>query len=64
MERTSYVASVVLRNFRNSKKGISSAFYNEIKSHTKADYIQLTNFDVQKKMSISTLLIRLKPLVF
>ncbi|WP_262501209.1 hypothetical protein [Psychroserpens mesophilus] len=23
MERTSYVASVVLRNFRNSKKGIS-----------------------------------------
>ena len=36
-----------------SKKGIASSFYNEIKSYTKADYTQLTNFDVQNDTSIS-----------
>ena len=34
-----------------SKKGITSSFYNEIKSYTKTDYIQLTNFDVQNDTS-------------
>ncbi|GAA4944662.1 hypothetical protein GCM10023314_17100 [Algibacter agarivorans] len=36
-----------------SKKGIANSFYNEIKSYTKTDYIQLTNFDVQNDTSIS-----------
>ncbi|MEW4923223.1 T9SS type A sorting domain-containing protein [Algibacter sp. 2305UL17-15] len=37
-----------------SKKGITNSFYNEIMSYTKTDYIQLTNFDVQNKTSISS----------
>jgi hypothetical protein len=44
----------IAENRFSSKQGITSTFYNEIKSTTKVDYIQLTNFDVQSKVSVSS----------
>ena len=40
-------------NHFTSKKGISNSFYNEIMSHTKANYIQLTNFEAQNNTTTS-----------
>ena len=48
------INSDIAVNQFTSKKGISDSFYNEIKSYTKADYIQLTNFDVQNNTPISS----------
>lgn len=36
-----------------TKKGITSTFYSEIKNHTKSDYIQLSDFNLQNKISAS-----------
>lgn len=42
--------SDIAYNQFSSKKGIVSSFYNEIKSTTKSDYVQLSSFDVQGKI--------------
>tara|TARA_R110002049_G_scaffold90686_3_gene227157 strand:+ start:3471 stop:5252 length:1782 start_codon:yes stop_codon:yes gene_type:complete len=36
-----------------TKNGITDSFYNEIKSITKADYIEVAPFDVQSKVNVS-----------
>ena len=36
-----------------SQKGITSVFYNELKNQTKSDYIELSNFSIQSKLSAS-----------
>ncbi len=47
------IDSDIVANQFISKKGITSVFYNEIKTHTKTDYIQISNFNTQSKLSKS-----------
>ena len=41
----------VAANQFNKKVGITTSFYNELMSHTKTGYIDVTNFKVEKKLS-------------
>ena len=37
----------------SAKRGISNSFYNEIKSYTKLNYIEVSQFDIKKKSNTS-----------
>ncbi|WP_396602842.1 T9SS type A sorting domain-containing protein [Algibacter sp. R77976] len=41
----------IATNLFNKKVGITSSFYKQIMSYTKTDFVDVTNFDVEKKLS-------------